>query len=139
MEIERALEHFHFLNRIVLATSEGDQPRLRPVTLIHLDGRFLITTGTRDNKVDQIMGNPKVEFLLLLPEGDDTGYIRCKCVASILDDREMRRVLYEKVPHVSLLWEGPEDESLTIIELEPLEYDYMKPGDFTSRKISAIL
>jgi uncharacterized pyridoxamine 5'-phosphate oxidase family protein len=96
---EEVLECFHFLNRVILATSEEDQPRLRPVTLIHLDGRFLITTGTKSSKVDHILKNPKVEFLLLLPEEGNTGY--------------------------------------TIIELEPVEYDYMRPGDFSSTIIPA--
>ncbi len=131
------MERFHFLNRVILATSEEDQPRLRPVILIHLDGRFLITTGTKSSKVDHILKNPKVEFLLLLPEEGNTGYVRGRCVASILDDKEIKRVLYEKVPHVSQLWEGPEDVDLTIIELEPVEYDYMRPGDFSSTIIPA--
>ena len=131
------LECFHFLNRVILATSEEDQPRLRPVTLIHLDGRFLVTTGTKSSKVDHILKNPKVEFLLLLPEEGNTGYVRGRCGASILDDEDVKRVLYEKVPHVSQLWEGPEDGDLTIIELEPVEYDYMRPGDFSSTIIPA--
>jgi len=137
MGLGEVLERFHFLNRVILATSEEDQPRLRPVTLIHLDGRFLITTGTKAKKVDHILKNPKVEFLLLLPEEGNTGYVRGRCVASILDDKEIKRVLYEKVPHVSQLWEGPEDGDLTIIELEPVEYDYMRPGDFSSTIIPA--
>ena len=131
------MERFHFLNRVILATSEEDQPRLRPVTLIHLDGRFLITTGTKSSKVDHILKNPKVEFLMLLLEDENTGYVRGRCVASILNDKEIKRGLYEKVPHVSQLWEGPEDVDLTIIELEPVEYDYMRPGDFSSTIIPA--
>jgi len=46
-------------------------------------------------------------------------------------------VLHERVPHVSQLWEGPEDTDLTVLELEPAEYDYIKPGDFTSTIIRA--
>lgn len=132
MGLGEVLERFHFLNRIILATMEEDQPRLRPVTLIHLDGRFLVTTGTKAKKVDHILKNPKVEFLLLLHEDENTGYVRGRCVASILEDNIIKRVLYERVPHVSQLWEGPEDVDLTIIELEPVEYDYMRPGDFSS-------
>ncbi len=137
MGLEEVLECFHFHNRVILATSEEDQPRLRPVTLIHLDGRFLVTTGTKSSKVDHILKNPKVEFLMLLPDEGNTGYVRGRCVASILDDNDIKRVLYEKVPHVSQLWEGPEDGDLTIIELEPVEYDYMRPGDFSSTIIPA--
>jgi len=136
MGLGEVLERFHFLNRVILAIGEGDQPRLRPVTLIHLDGRFLITTGTKSKKVDHILRNSRVEFLLL-PEDEDTGYVRGRCAASILDDDAVKRLLYERVPHVSQLWEGPEDEDLTVIELEPIEYDYMRPGDFSSTTIPA--
>ena len=45
---------------IFLATSEENQPRVRPVTLIYFDKKFWITTGTNNNKVAQIQKNPKI-------------------------------------------------------------------------------
>jgi uncharacterized pyridoxamine 5'-phosphate oxidase family protein len=138
MSLEEVLGHLQFLNRIVLATVEHDQPRLRPVTLIFHDERFFVTTGTNEKKIKQITHNPKVEFLLLLPdEQGNTGYIRCKCTASIVDDKKIKTSLYERVPHVSALWKDPLDENLTVFELFPIEYDYMKPGDFHSKIIKA--
>jgi general stress protein 26 len=98
----------------------------------------MITTDTQSKKANQILENPKVEFLLLIPDDSgNTGYIRAKCVASLNEERSIRVELYEKVPHVSQLWKGPDDESLAIIELTPIEYDYMKPGDFNSTLILA--
>ena len=44
--IKEMLEEFGDLQHVVLATVDGDQPRVRPVTLISLDGRFWVTTGT---------------------------------------------------------------------------------------------
>ncbi len=43
--------YFQNFQYVFLATSEGDQPRVRPVTLIHLAQRFWVTTGTYDKKV----------------------------------------------------------------------------------------
>jgi uncharacterized pyridoxamine 5'-phosphate oxidase family protein len=138
MSLREVWEHFHFLNRIILATVEGDQPRLRPVTLIQLDKRLMVTTGTQSNKTRQILENPKVEFLLLIPNDEgNTGYIRGKCIASSVEERSIREILFEKVSHVSQLWESPDDENLTVIEFVPIEYDYMKPGDFFSTLIPA--
>jgi uncharacterized pyridoxamine 5'-phosphate oxidase family protein len=136
MSLEEVMEHLKFLNRIILATVEGDQPRLRPVTLIYHEGRYYVTTGTKDKKIKQISQNPKVEFLLLIPdEQGNTGFIRGKCVTSIVNDKKIKTSLYEKVPHVSILWKDPFDENLTVLELFPIEYDYMKPGDFHSKII----
>ena len=138
MSLQEVWEHFHLLNRIILATVEGDQPRLRPVTLIQLDGRLMVTTGAQSNKTRQILENPKVEFLLLIPDDEgNTGYIRGKCVASLVEERSIREILYEKVSHVSQLWESPDDEDLAVIDFVPVEYDYMRPGDFFSTLINA--
>ncbi len=138
MSLQEVWGNFHLLNRIILSTVEGDQPRLRPVTLIQLDGRLLVTTGAQSNKTRQILENPKVEFLLLIPDDEgNTGYIRGKCVVSLVEERSIKEILYEKVSHVSQLWESPDDEDLTVIEFVPVEYDYMRPGDFFSTLINA--
>jgi uncharacterized pyridoxamine 5'-phosphate oxidase family protein len=137
MSLPEVWKYFHFLNRIVLATVESDQPRLRPVTLIHLDGQLMVTTGTQSNKTKQIMENPKVEFLLLIPDdAGNTGYIRGKCVADLVEEHSIRESVFEKVPHVSQLWKSPDDDNLTVIKFVPVEFDYMKPGDFLSTLIS---
>lgn len=138
MSLQEVWGHFHFLNRIILATIEGDQPRLRPVTLIQLDRRLMVTTGTKSSKTRQILENPKVEFLLLIPDDEgNTGYIRGKCVAGLVEERCVREVLFEMASHVSQLWENPDDANLTVIEFIPVEFDYMKPGDFLSTLIPA--
>ena len=35
---------------VYLATGEADQPRVRPITLLNLDEKFWIATGTRSAK-----------------------------------------------------------------------------------------
>ncbi|MDH5375733.1 MAG: pyridoxamine 5'-phosphate oxidase family protein [Candidatus Bathyarchaeota archaeon] len=45
-----------------MATIDGDQPRVRSVTLINFNGKFWITTDTWSEKVKQIQKNPKVEI-----------------------------------------------------------------------------
>jgi general stress protein 26 len=97
-----------------------------------------VTTGTQSNKTKQVTENSKVELLLLIPDDNgNTGYIRAKCIASLVEEPSIREALYEKVPHVSQLWKSHDDEKLTVIEFNPVEYDYMKPGNFQSTLISA--
>ena len=65
--------HFKDQQHIFLATSEGDQPRVRPVTLVCLNEKFWILTGTKNAKTKQIMKNPKIEFCLLFQKGGHQG------------------------------------------------------------------
>lgn len=134
--VQDVVSHFKLLNRIILATVEKNQPRLRPVTMIFLDDRLFVTTSSNATKVKQIKQNNKTEFLFLITDNEgNTGYIRGKCVILFINDTKIKQVLYKKVPHVSQLWKSPDDTNLTILELIPIEYNYMKPGDFYSMLI----
>jgi uncharacterized pyridoxamine 5'-phosphate oxidase family protein len=39
-DIEEVLNQFEDFQHVFLATTDGDQPRVRPVTLINFDGEF---------------------------------------------------------------------------------------------------
>lgn len=54
---------------VFLGTAEGEQPRVRPVTLTNFDQKFWIATGTRSAKARQIRRNPNVEFCFPLAGG----------------------------------------------------------------------
>jgi len=45
-DIEEVWSQFEDFQHVFLATMEGDQPRVRPVTLINFDGKFWVTTDT---------------------------------------------------------------------------------------------
>lgn len=55
--------YFKDSQSIFLATSEGNRPRVRPVTLIYFDRKFWIITGTNSNKVAQIQKKSKDRIL----------------------------------------------------------------------------
>jgi len=90
--------HFDELQNVFLATVEGDQPRLRPVTLIRLSDRLFFATGAGEAKVGQIKSNPRVEFCLLLEKGESKGTVRTECSAKIVTDMAVKSELYNKVP-----------------------------------------
>jgi len=83
-------EHFKDQQHIFLATSERDQPSVRPVTLVCLDGKFWILTGTKNAKTKQILKNPKIEFCLLIQKGELRGYVRAAGLAKIIRDRKTK-------------------------------------------------
>lgn len=121
----------YFLNfqHIYLATSEGDQPRVRPVTLVYLDKRFWITTGTNDKKVAQIKENPKIEFCLPIKEESKEGYIRGTGWTKIVGDKEQRKNIAQHCDFFPEFWEGPDDPHFTLIEVFLEEIEYLKPDE----------
>lgn len=119
---------------IFLATQENDQPRVRLVTLVNVDQRFWILTGTRSAKVKQIRENPKIEFCLLFEEGEHNGYIRAAGLAKIISDRETKVKVAKHCDFFSEHWESLDDPNYTLLELKLNEIEYLRPKESTVRK-----
>lgn len=131
---EEIWTHFRDFQHIFLATAEGNQPRVRPVTLIYFDKKFWITTGTRNAKVKQIQKNPKIEFCLYLQEGDKDCYVRVTGLAKIILDRETKEKIARHCDFFSKHWESIDDPNYTLLEICPTEVEYLRPGEITARK-----
>jgi len=127
--------HFGELQNVFLATADGDQPRLRPVTLMRLGDRLFFATGAGDAKVKQIRSNMKVEFCLLLEKGASKGTVRAECLAKIVTDLAVKSELYNKVPFMKEFWSSPEDKTYTLIGLTPKGFEYMPIGSMQATKI----
>lgn len=112
---EEVWGHFKDFQFIFLATCERDQPRVRPVTLVCLDGRFWILTGTNNAKTKQIRKNPKMEFCLLLEKGENRGYIRGAGWAQIVKDRETRAKIAKHCNLFSDYYNSSEDPNYTLM------------------------
>ena len=124
---EEIWRHFKDFQVIFLATSEHDQPRVRLVTLVYLDGRFWIVTGTNNAKTRQIRKNPKIEFCLLLEKGENRGYIRGAGLAQIIKDRETKAKITKQWSFFSEYYGSSEDPNYTLIQLQLTEIEYLRP------------
>jgi general stress protein 26 len=124
--------HFTKEQVVQLATAEGDQPRVRPVTLIHIDGRFYVITGARGGvnaaKLVQIRGNPKVEYYLTVKGEGSDGFIRGEGTATIVDDRETKDRLHGEIEWASSYFPTPDHPDYVLLEFHPKGYSYRKPG-----------
>ena len=120
---------------VFLATSEGDQPKVRPVTLIHFQKRLYVATGSGDAKVRQLKGNPKAEFCLLLERGDQKGTLRAECITRLVEDKEIRADVFNEIPFIREFFKTPEDPGYALVWLKPVLFEYMKPGEIQSVKI----
>ena len=117
-----------------MATIEGGQPRVRPVTLIYFDKRFWITTGTDSAKVKQIREKPKVEFCLLLTKGNEELYVRVAGLAKTIQNREIKERIARHCDFFSEHWESIDDPNYTLLEICPTEIEYLGPGETIAQK-----
>jgi uncharacterized pyridoxamine 5'-phosphate oxidase family protein len=133
--IQEVWKSFSGEPHIFLATIKGAQPRVRPVTLICLQNKLFVTTGSNDAKVKQIKQNPKIEFCLMLEREERKGTIRAECEARIVENKDIKADVYNNISFAKEFWESPEDPNYTLIRLQPEAFEYMKPGSIQAVKI----
>jgi len=131
---EEVWKHFKDFENIYLTTCEGAQPRVRPVTLVHLDERFWVLTGTDNAKVRQIRKNPKVEFCLPIQKKDRRGYVRAAGLAKITQDRALKSKVAKYCDFFRKYWNGLNDPNYTLLEILIHEIEYVRPEGITTQK-----
>jgi len=131
---EEVWKYFKDFEDIYLTTCEGGQPRIRPVTLVHLDERFWVLTGTDNAKVRQIRKNPKVEFCLPIQKKDRRGYVRAAGLAKITQDRALKSKVAKHCDFFREYWKGPNDPNYTLLEILIHEIEYVRPEGITAQK-----
>jgi general stress protein 26 len=136
-----AWKHFGEYQVVFLATSQENQPLIRPVSLIHLDGDFFVSVKAKKAIVNQIRENPRTAFCLelgdLMTDRAGVGYVRVACDAEILDDEKLREELYNRLDFIRRLYDSLEDyhtRALTI-KLKPVVIRYMAPDSWKEVKV----
>jgi len=80
----------------VLATIDGDQPRVRPVSPVRTDGFVIYVANMRFYaKTAQIAANPKVELCYM---DDHHNQVRITGIAEILTDRALLEEIWNANP-----------------------------------------
>ena len=120
---------------IYFASIEEQKPRVRPVTMLCVDDRFWVLTGTSDRKVTQLKANPYMELCLPLEEDGYHGYLRIEGTANIVTDSKTKREIAEKCEYFKDFWKDTNDPGYTLLELEFQEIGYMKPGMHEAEEI----
>jgi general stress protein 26 len=119
---------------VFLATADGKQPRVRPVTLIHHDQKLWITTGTNSAKTKQLKSNPKTEFSWVFGSKEQTGCIRIAGEAKIVEDMKTKAKIAGVIKFFDQFWKGVDDPSYTLLHISPKEVEYMRPGEMKIRR-----
>lgn len=107
-----------------LASIDGDQPRLRPVSPVRTDGFTVYVANLRSyHKTQEIAANPKVELCYL--DGDHN-QVRITGVASILDDTDLLQVIWDENPLLRNYLGSIDNPDLIVYRIDPVTVRYMR-------------
>src|SRR3954463_3592179 len=98
-----------------LATTDGEQPRLRPVSPVRVDGFTIYVANLRSyNKTREIAANPRVELCYLDEHHDQ---VRITGVAEVLTDTQTLQEIWESNPLLRRYLGSPDNPALIIYRI----------------------
>ena len=107
-----------------LASVDGDQPRLRPVSPVHTDGFTVYVANLRSyHKTVEIAANPKVE-LCYMDEGHNQ--VRITGVAEVLDDQPLLQQIWDDNPLLRQFLGNVDNPALIVYRIRPTQVRYMR-------------
>jgi general stress protein 26 len=108
----------------MLATIDGDQPRLRPVSPVRTEGFTVFVANLRRyGKTAEIAANPKVE---LCYTDEEHNQVRITAVAEVLEDAELLAEIWAGNPLLRAYLRTPDNPELIIYHLKPNRVRYMR-------------
>ena len=129
--IDKIIEHFSEQQLVYFATTEKQQPRVRPMTLIHLDNSFYFITGARGGrdakKLQQLRLNHRFEYHMVLKGERVNGFIRGMGEAQEVDDPTTRKRVYEAIDWSKNFFDTHNHPDYVLLELTHDGYSYRFP------------
>lgn len=108
----------------MLATIDGDQPRVRPVSPVRVDGFNIFVANLRSyGKTKEIEANPKVELCYL---DDSHDQVRITGRAEIVTDRALLEEIWGANPLLRRYLGSLENPELIIYEIHPERVRFMR-------------
>jgi len=108
----------------MLASIDGDQPRLRPVSPVKVDGFTVYVANLRVyHKTEEIAANPKVELCYL---DSDHNQVRITGLAEVVTDRALLDEIWQSNPLLRAYLGTPENPALIIYRVVPHNVRYMR-------------
>lgn len=108
----------------VLATMDGDQPRVRPVSPVRTEGFTVFIANLRSyGKTKEIESNPKVE-LCYTDEGHNQ--VRITGTADVVTDRPLLEDIWSTNPLMRAYLGSIDNPALIVYQVTPTRVRYMK-------------
>ena len=119
-----ALETMQKAKFPMLASADGDQPHLRPVSPVLTEGFVAYVANLRAyGKTSQIAHNPKVELCYL---DDSHDQVRITGIAEILADPILLETIWRNNPLLRRYLGQPDNPSLIIYRIRPVRIRFMR-------------
>lgn len=107
-----------------LATIDGDQPRLRPVSPVRTDVFTVYVANLKSyHKTVEIAANPKVELCYLNTEHDQ---VRITGVAEVVEDQATLKEIWESNPLLRNYLGSIENPELLVYRIRPKRVRFMR-------------
>jgi general stress protein 26 len=107
-----------------LATLDGNQPRVRPVSPVKTDGFTIYVANLRSyHKTGEIAANPNVELCYLDP---DHNQLRITGVAEVLSDRAALEGIWQANPLLRQYLGSVDNPELIVYRIRPNRVRYMQ-------------
>jgi general stress protein 26 len=107
-----------------LATLEGDQPRVRPVSPVKTEGFTVYVANLRSyHKTAEIAANPKVELCYL---DDYHDQVRITGLAEVVTDRALLQEIWDANPLLRQYLGNIDNPELIVYRVRPAQVRYMK-------------
>ena len=107
-----------------LATLDGDQPRLRPVSPVRTDDFTVYIANLRSyHKTRELEVNPRVELCYLDQQHDQ---VRLTGIAEVLDDRDMLQSIWDDTPLLRQYLGSIDNPQLIVYRIRPTRVRFMR-------------
>ncbi|HZT79755.1 MAG TPA: pyridoxamine 5'-phosphate oxidase family protein [Gemmataceae bacterium] len=107
-----------------LATIDGDQPRLRPVSLVRTDGLTVYVANLRSyHKTVEIAANPRVEMGYL---DEHHNQVRVTGVAEVVTDRALLQEIWDANALLRQYLGSIDNPELIVYRVRPVRVRYMR-------------
>ena len=113
----------------MLATIDGNQPRVRPVSPVKTDGFTIYVANLRSyHKTQEIAANPQVELCYL---DDGHNQVRITGLAEIVSDDSVISEIWQSNPLLRQYLGSPANPQLIIYRIVPQQVRYMQEWALT--------
>ena len=108
----------------MLASSDGAQPRVRPVSPVRTEGFTVYVASLRSsNKTDELERNAKVELCYLTKDHDQ---VRITGTANLETDRDVRQSIWDSNPLLRAYLVSIDNPEFILYRVDPNRVRYMR-------------
>ena len=126
-----AADHFPYL-----ATIDGDQPRVRPVSPVRTDGFTVYVANLRMyHKTAEIAANPNVELCYLDEKHDQ---VRITGVAEVVTERPVLQEIWDANPLLRQYLGSLENPALIVYRIRPQQVRFMREWALNYHDVSVM-